>query len=407
MWNGSILDPGIIAGAGWFPGPPPDRDGLNAPSGLGSRLMNIPEPTPRLFEPLDLRGARLPNRIVVSPMCMYSAVEGNASAWHHVHLGGLAASGAGLVLAEATAVEARGRITPECLGLWNDDHARSLARVVATVREVAPKSVLGIQLAHAGRKASHARPWSSPRGYVAKEKGGWPTVGASANSYENIAPPAEALDQEGLDTIRIAFVEAARRAVSIGFDVIEMHAAHGYLLSSFLSPLSNHRTDSYGGSLENRMRFPLEVFDAMRDAIDALNDEIPLLVRFSGTDWRDDLDGWSTQDSVAFACELESRGCDGVDVSTGGNAKADIPGGPGFQVPFAAAVKRGVDSMPVIAVGELDDPQLAEDTLARGDADAIAIGRGMLRNPRWAWDAAEALGGRLEYVDQYAWCVGK
>ena len=366
--------------------------------------MSNPESTPRLFEPLNLRAVRLPNRIVVSPMCMYSAVAGNASAWHHVHLGSLAASGAGLVLAEATAVEARGRITPECLGLWNDDHARALARVVETVREVAPRSILGIQLGHAGRKASHARPWSTPRGYVAKEVGGWPTVGASADSYENIAPPAEALDQEGLDTIRTAFADAARRAVSVGFDVVEMHAAHGYLLSSFLSPISNHRTDSYGGSLENRMRFPLEVFDAMRDA---MADEVPLLVRFSGTDWRDDLDGWSTDDSVAFARELEARDCDGVDVSSGGNAKAEIPVAPGFQVPFAAAVKRGVESMPVIAVGELDDPKLAEDVLARGDADAIAIGRGMLRNPRWAWDAAKALGGQLEYVDQYAWCVGE
>ncbi|MDC0429342.1 NADH:flavin oxidoreductase/NADH oxidase [Phycisphaerales bacterium] len=366
--------------------------------------MSTSEPTPRLFEPLSLREVRLPNRIVVSPMCMYSAVDGTASSWHHVHLGSLAASGAGLVLAEATAVEARGRITPECLGLWNDDHARALARVVATVREVAPRSVLGIQLAHAGRKASHARPWSSPRGYVPPDAGGWSSVGASADSYENIAPPADALDQEGLDTVRTAFADAARRAASIGFDVVEMHAAHGYLLSSFLSPLSNHRTDAYGGSLENRMRYPLEVFDAMRAAMPA---EVPLLVRFSGTDWRDDLGGWSTEDSVAFARELEARGCDGVDVSTGGNAKAEIPAGPGFQVPFAAAVKRGVESMPVIAVGELDDPKLAEEVLERGDADAIAIGRGMLRNPRWAWDAAETLGGRADYVDQYAWCVGK
>jgi 2,4-dienoyl-CoA reductase-like NADH-dependent reductase (Old Yellow Enzyme family) len=365
--------------------------------------MTTSDLAPHLFQPLALRGLTLRNRIVVSPMCMYSAIDGVATAWHHVHLGSLACSGAGLVIAEATAVEARGRITPNCLGLWNDDCERALARVVATIREVAPKAAIGIQLGHAGRKASHAHPWAPARGYVAPDDGGWTTVGASANSYENVAPPAEELTLDDLAEVRDAFAMAARRAARIGFDLVEMHAAHGYLLSSFLSSISNHRTDAYGGSLENRMRFPLECFDAMRAA---MPDEVPLIVRFSGTDWRDDLGGWSTDDSVAFARELEARGCDAVDVSTGGNAKADIPVGPGFQVPYAAAVKRGVESMPVIAVGELHDPVLAEKVIANGDADAIAIGKEFLRDPRWPWRAAKALGGKVDVVDQLAWCVG-
>ncbi|MEE2895892.1 MAG: NADH:flavin oxidoreductase/NADH oxidase [Planctomycetota bacterium] len=358
---------------------------------------------PRLFEPLQLRDVRMPNRIVVSPMCMYSSEDGVASAWQHVHLGSLACSGAGRVITEATAVEARGRITPNCLGLWDDACETALASVVETVKSVAPRSVLGIQLAHAGRKASHARPWAATRGYVPPEKGGWTSVGASGNSYEDIAPHAHSMDRSDLDEVRTAFATAARRSARIGFDLVEMHAAHGYLLSSFLSPLSNERTDEYGGSLENRMRFPLECFDAMRAA---MPDGLPLIVRFSGTDWRDDLGGWSTDDSIAFARALEARGCDAVDVSTGGNAKAEIPVAPGFQVPYASAVKHAVDGMPVIAVGELGDPLLAEDVLERGDADAIAIGKEFLRDPRWPWRAAKALGGEVDYVDQYAWCVG-
>ncbi|MDB4632916.1 oxidoreductase, partial [bacterium] len=234
--------------------------------------MNAQNTGPRLFQPLDLRRIHLRNRIVVSPMCMYSATDGVASAWQHVHLGSLACSGAGLVITEATAVEPRGRITPNCLGLWDDACESALARVVETVKAVAPASALGVQLAHAGRKASHARPWSPKRGYVEPKDGGWESVGASANSYENIAPPAHAMDMSDLDAMRDAFGAAAGRAARIGFDLVEMHAAHGYLLSSFLSPLSNERTDAYGGSLENRMRFPLECFDAMRAA---MPDDLP------------------------------------------------------------------------------------------------------------------------------------
>ncbi len=301
---------------------------------------------------------------------------------------------------EATAVEPRGRITPECLGLWGDAQEEALAKVISDIREIS-STPIGIQLAHAGRKASHLRPWSG-RGYVGPDEGGWRAFGPSANSYEGIAPSAQALNHEDLDVVREAFVDATMRAARIGFDVVELHAAHGYLLSSFLSPLSNERTDQYGGSLENRMRYPLEVFEAMRKVWPT---EKPLGVRWSGTDWRDDLDGWSVEDSQVFAVALADRGCDFADISSGGNAAAEIPSAPGFQVPFAAAVK-AASGMPTIAVGDLGDPELAEDILKRGDADAVAIGREFLKDPRWPWRAAKQLGGHIDYVPQYAWCVG-
>ncbi len=357
--------------------------------------------TPLLFNPLSLRNVTLPNRIVVSPMCMYSAIDGCATSWHHIHLGSLACSGCGLILLEATAVEPRGRITPECLGLWGDAQEEALSKVITSIREISSVPI-GIQLAHAGRKASHRRPWSG-RGYVGPDEGGWRAFGPSANSYEGIAPPAEALDENELELVRDAFVEATVRSSRIGFDVVELHAAHGYLLSSFLSPISNERTDNYGGSLENRMRFPLEVFAAMRAVWPK---EKPLGVRWSGTDWRDDLHGWSVKDSQAFAVALAGQGCDFADISSGGNAAADIPSTPGFQVPFASAVKRA-SGMATMAVGDLGDPELAEDILQRGDADAIAIGREFLKDPRWPWRAAKQLGGSIDYVPQYAWCVGE
>ncbi|MCH2162486.1 MAG: NADH:flavin oxidoreductase/NADH oxidase, partial [Phycisphaerales bacterium] len=354
----------------------------------------------RLFQPLALRGVELPNRIVVSPMCMYSAIDGCATAWHHVHLGSLACSGCGLVIIEATAVEARGRITPDCLGLWGDSQERALARVLATVREISPTPI-AIQLAHAGRKASHRRPWSG-RGHIDAEQGGWQAAGPSSNSYEGNAPPAAAMDKDDLREVRLAFVEATNRAARIGVDALELHSAHGYLLSSFLSPLANERTDEYGGSLANRMRYPLEIFEAMREA---WPEEKPLGVRFSGTDWADDRGGWTVQDTETFAAALADRGCDFLDVSSGGNVAAEIESGPGFQVPFAAAAKKA-SGLPTIAVGELDDPELAEAILQRGEADAIAIARGFIRNPRWPWLAAQKLDGMALYPPQYAWCVG-
>jgi len=360
-------------------------------------------PTPRLFEPIALRALTLPNRIVVAPMCQYEAIEGDATAWHHVHLGSLACGSPGLLLLEATAVEARGRITPGCLGLWNDANEAALAKVLETVRAVAPDTPIGIQLAHAGIKASRFRPFKAPRrGYVTPEEGGWAPVGLSAIPSGGDGPVATELDERGLAEVRDAFAEAAGRAVRLGFDLVELHSAHGYLLSSALSGLTNRRTDRYGGSLENRMRFPLEVFDAMRQA---MPDEMPLGVRFSGTDWADDRGGWTIEDSVAYAAALEDRGCDYAHLSSGGNASGvSIDVHPGFQVPLAAAVKRGTGIV-TIAVGELQDPHLAEKVLADGDADLVAIGKGMLRDPRWPWHAAQTLGHAFEVVPNYRWCV--
>ena len=356
-----------------------------------------------LFEPITLRSQTLSNRIVVAPMCQYEAIDGDATAWHHVHLGALACGSPGLLLLEATAVEARGRITPHCLGLWNDSNEAALAKVLETLRAVAPDTKVGIQLAHAGMKASRFRPFKAPRrGYVTPEEGGWAPVGMSAIPSGGDGPVAIELDEAGLAEVREAFTTAARRAARLGFDLVELHAAHGYLLSSALSPLTNRRTDRYGGSLEHRMRFPLEVFDAMRAA---MPDAMPLGVRFSGTYWADEQGGWTVEDSVAFARELASRGCDYAHLSSGGNASGvSIEAKPGFQVPLAAAVKRAT-GIATIAVGELQDPQLAEKVLADGDADLIAIGKGMLRDPHWPWHAAEALGHGFEVIPNYRWCV--
>jgi 2,4-dienoyl-CoA reductase-like NADH-dependent reductase (Old Yellow Enzyme family) len=359
--------------------------------------------TPRLFTSLSLRSLTLPNRIVVAPMCQYEAIDGDATAWHHVHLGSLACGSPGLLLLEATAVDPRGRITPGCLGLWSDSNEAALVKVLETIRRVAPATPVGIQLAHAGMKASRFRPFDAPRrGYVTPAEGGWQPVGMSAIPSGGDGPVAEALDDRGLAAIRDAFAAAAGRAARIGFDLVELHSAHGYLLSSSLSPLTNHRTDRYGGSRENRMRFALETFEAMRAAMPAA---MPLGVRFSGTDWADEQGGWTAEDSVAYAAELKARGCDYAHLSSGGNASGvSIEATPGFQVPLAAAVKRGTGIV-TIAVGELQDPHLAEKVLADGDADLVAIGKGMLRDPRWPWHAAEALGHPFEVIPNYRWCV--
>lgn len=336
-------------------------------------------------------------------MCQYEAIEGDATAWHHVHLGALACGGPGLLLLEATAVEPRGRITPHCLGLWSDSNEAALARVLETIRAVAPGTPVGIQLAHAGMKASRFRPFKAPRrGYVTPEEGGWTPVGVSAIPSGGDGPVAIGLDERGLAEVRDAFAAAAARAARLGFDLVELHAAHGYLLSSSLSPLTNHRTDQYGGSRGNRMRLALETFDAMRSA---LPDSMPLGVRFSGTDWADEQGGWTVEDSVAFGQALHDRGCDYAHLSSGGNASGvSIEVKPGFQVPLAAAVRRG-SGIVTIAVGELQDPHLAERVLADGDADLVAIGKGMLRDPHWPWHAAEALGHPLEVIPNYRWCV--
>ena len=346
-----------------------------------------------LFSPLQLRSVTLPNRVVISPMCQYSAVNGNATDWHILHLGQYAVSGAGLFILEATAVEPAGRITPQCLGLWNDENEAALKRVLDIVRPFASMP-LGIQLGHAGRKASVRRPGLG-RGSLSPEEGAWQTVGPGALPYGPDWPVPQRLDETGMQRVIQAFVQAAQRAERLGLDLIEIHAAHGYLLSSFLSPLANDRADQYGGSIQNRMRFPLEVFDAVRAV---WPDHKPLGVRFNGQDWNDA--GLVLEDGIAFARELKQRGCDYVDISSGGNAPSRIPLRPGYQVPLATGIKQAV-GIPTMCVGLIRDPHHAAAIIAGNDADMVGIGRGMLNDPRWVWHAAEALQVPLEVPHQY------
>lgn len=349
--------------------------------------------TSALFQPLALRQLVLPNRIVVSPMCQYSAVDGCAGDWHMLHLGTYAVSGAGLLMIEATAVEPAGRITAECLGLWSDANEHALRRVLEFVRPFAGMPI-GLQLGHAGRKASVRKPGDG-RGNLPRAQGGWQTVGPTARAFGPGWEPPVALDRAGMQRIADAFAAATRRVDRLGIELLELHAAHGYLLSSFLSPLGNLRTDAWGGDRAGRMRFPLEVFEAVRAAWPAHK---PLGVRFNGTDWLEA--GVTTDDAVAFAGALQARGCDFVDVSSGGSARAEIPLGPGYQVPYAAAVRQAT-GMTTMAVGLIRDALHAERIVAEGSADLVALGRGFLHNPRWAWHAAEALGAEVRVPHQY------
>ncbi|MGE0314186.1 MAG: NADH:flavin oxidoreductase/NADH oxidase [Lautropia sp.] len=347
-----------------------------------------------LFSPFSMRALTLSNRIVVSPMCQYSAVDGCATDWHLLHLGQLALSGAGLLIIEATAVEARGRISRECLGLYSDDGEAALGRVLRIIRGQSTIPI-GIQLSHAGRKGSQLKP-ADGRGSIPEHLGGWRTVAPSALPFIPEWQTPDALDRAGMESIVEAFVQATVRCARLGLDMIEIHAAHGYLLSSFLSPIANRREDQWGGSRENRMRFPLEVFSAMRGAWPA---DRPMGVRCNGTDW--DEQGLTPDDAVALARELRALGCDYVDASSGGNSIARIPLGPGYQVPFAKKI-RGEAGIPTMAVGQIRDPHHAEAILADGDADLIALGRGMLNDPRWPWHAAEDLGLRMQVPAPYA-----
>ncbi|MGI4848008.1 MAG: NADH:flavin oxidoreductase/NADH oxidase [Janthinobacterium lividum] len=339
-----------------------------------------------LFSPFKLGSLQLENRIVISPMCQYSAEQGKTTPWHLIHLGHLALSGAALMFLEAAAVEAHGRITYGDLGLWDDVTEAALAATLADVRRYSAMPI-GIQLAHAGRKASSAKPWEGGLAIAADAVNGWPTIGASALPFhEGDAPPAAA-SIEDIASITAAFAEAARRAERLGLDAIEVHAAHGYLLHQFLSPLSNQRGDRYGGTLENRMRLTLEVFDAVRAAFPAGK---PVGVRISASDWVEG--GWDLEQSLVLAQALQARGCSFIDVSSGGlSTRQQIPTLPGYQVPFAEAIKKAV-AMPVIAVGLITEAQQAEDILAEGRADLVALARGMLNDPRWPWHAAHALG---------------
>jgi 2,4-dienoyl-CoA reductase-like NADH-dependent reductase (Old Yellow Enzyme family) len=352
---------------------------------------------PHLFSPLELGPVTLANRIAVSPMCQYSADDGTASDWHLQHLMQLGMSGAGLVTVEATGVERAGRITHGCLGLYSDDNEAAIARVLAAARRVAPPgTAFGIQLAHAGRKASSHVPWQGGKPLTAGENA-WATVAPSAIPFTEGGPPPEALDAAGMERVTAAFRQAAQRAVRLGFEAIELHNAHGYLLHSFISPLCNKRTDSYGGSLENRMRYPLEVARAVREVVPRT---VALGARITGTDWADG--GLGADEAVAHAAALKAAGFDYVCVSGGGAvAQMKIALGPGYQVPFAARVKAETGIV-TRAVGLIVEPAQAEAIVASGRADFIAMARAFLDNPRWVWHAADRLGARPAYPPQYA-----
>ncbi len=349
--------------------------------------------TSKLFTPYPLRGLTLKNRMVISPMCQYSAVDGNAGDWHTIHIGSLLTSGAGLFILEATAVEARGRITADCLGLWSDENAHALHAVLKAVRKYSSMPV-GVQLCHAGRKASSHKPFVG-RGPLQADEGAWPVIGPSPVPFAEGWQTPQAMNREDMDTVIAAFVAAAKRADQIGIDLIELHAAHGYLMSSFLSPLANHRDDEYGGSLENRMRFPLEIFDAVRKVWPA---EKPLGVRCNGTDWHEE--GIHVDDAVAFARALQQHGCDFIDVSSGGNTYTKVPIGPGYQVPYAERVKQEV-GIATIAVGLINTAVQAESIVTENKADLVAVGRAVLNNPHWPWQVAEELDGSVEVPWQY------
>lgn len=351
--------------------------------------------TNHLFTPLTLRGVTFRNRIGVSPMCMYSSTDGFINDWHLVHLGSRAVGGAGLVFTEATAVEERGRITPQDLGIYREDHIAGLARVTEIIKSHG--AVPGIQLAHAGRKASTARPWE---GGEPLTQGAWTPVGPSGLAFAPGHAVPEALSRSAIDTVVDAFVTGARRAVEAGFAAAEIHGAHGYLLHEFLSPLSNTRTDDYGGSFENRVRLLLRVVDGVRSV---WPQDCPVFVRLSTTDWIEG--GWTVDDSVALASLLLAHGADAIDCSSGGNAPhAAIPVGPGFQTPMAQRI-RTESGIPTAAVGMITSPEQADHIIRTGQADMALLAREMLRDPYWPAHAASALGQKITPPAQYgrAW----
>ena len=350
-----------------------------------------------LFSPIRLRGLELANRIVVSPMCQYMADDGCATDWHLMHLGQFAMGAASLVMAEATAVSPEGRISHKCLGLYSDDCELQLKRVIDFCKAHGV-AAMGIQLAHAGRKAS-TRPPQEGGQSLGESEGAWQTVAPSARAYDQQWHVPSALDATGLAELKAQFVRAAERSVRVGFGLVELHAAHGYLLHQFLSPISNIREDAYGGTLENRMRFPLEVFAAVRAV---LPQDMPLGVRVSATDWVEG--GWTPDDAVAFSKALMEIGCDFVDVSSGGlDPRQQISIRPGYQVPFAARIKAetGIATM---AVGMITQADQAENIVAGGEADMVALARGIMDDPRWAWHAARELGAETAYSERYLRC---
>jgi 2,4-dienoyl-CoA reductase-like NADH-dependent reductase (Old Yellow Enzyme family) len=350
---------------------------------------------PVLFTPFRVRNLDLANRIVIAPMCQYSAVDGCMTDWHLIHLGHLALSGAALLTIEATAVVPEGRITWADVGLWNDETEAAMRRTLESVRRWS-EIPIAIQLAHAGRKASTEVPWAGGAQIPPGDPHGWQTEAPSPVPFADGEYPPVALDREGLRRVRDAFAASAVRAARLGIDAVQLHGAHGYLMHQFLSPLSNRRDDEYGGSLENRMRFPLEIYDAVREVFPA---DRAVTMRISATDWVEG--GWDIEQTIAFAEKLKARGCDAMHVSSGGLHPAQqIPVGPSYQVPLARAVKAAV-GIPVIAVGLISGFDQAEAIVATGDADLIALARTILYDPRWPWHAAAELGGRVRAPKQY------
>ncbi|WP_200551447.1 NADH:flavin oxidoreductase/NADH oxidase [Kosakonia sp. LAM2021] len=348
----------------------------------------------QLFTEVNIGDVALDNRIVIAPMCQYSAEEGKATAWHRIHLGNLALSGAGLLIIEATAVEPQGRISPQDLGLWDDETEQALRVVLDDIRQYSPVKI-GIQLGHAGRKASVSAPWLGGK-QLSPQEGGWQTISASALAHDPAERSPLEMTKQDLARVKQAFVDSALRAVALGIEVIEIHAAHGYLLHQFLSPLSNQRSDEYGGSLENRLRFTQEVFSAVREAVPA---SVAVGIRISATDWVEG--GWDLEQSVVLTKKIEAQGGAYVHVSSGGlSPLQSIKVTAGYQVPFAKALRQQTN-MPVIAVGLITEPQHAEEILQQGEADLIALARGALYDPRWPWHAAAALHGAVHIAPQY------
>lgn len=350
---------------------------------------------PHLFDPLTIREITLRNRIGVSPMCMYSYTDGMANDWLLAHLGALAVGGAGLVISEATAVEARGRISPDDLGIWSDEHIAPLARVTRFLKQHG--AVAGVQLAHAGRKASTTRPWDGGQPLQPTDPRGWQVVGPSALPFSPAHQTPEELTLQGIQEIQAAFRAAAERALTAGFEWLELHGAHGYLIHSFYSPWSNRRSDGYGGSFDNRIRFFLETVRGVRAV---WPERLPFTVRISGTDWIGE-EGWTLEESVELARRLKAEGVDLVDCSSSGNTHhAHPPVGPGYQVPIAAAVRAGA-GIATAAVGLITTPQQAEEIIAADRADVVLLGRALLRDPHWPLHAARELDQPAPIPPQY------
>ena len=347
----------------------------------------------KLFEKLKLREIEFRNRIWVSPMCQYSSENGMPTDWHLVHLGSRAVGGAGLVIMEATAVSPEGRISPADAGIWSDAHAEAYERITRFIKSQG--AVAGIQLAHAGRKASTAEPWNGGK-KVDEKDGGWEVIGPSAIAFADTYPNPREMTKTDFEKVKNDFVAAVGRSLTAGFEVIEIHAAHGYLLQEFLSPLSNHRTDEYGGSLENRMRFPLEIAKEVRAAVP---ENLPVFVRISATDWADG--GWDLEQSIEFCRQLKTLGIDLIDVSSGGNVhRPTIPVAPNFQVPFAKEIRAQV-GIPTGAVGLITEPKQAEEIINKGEADVVLIAREFLRDPYFPFRAAQELDAQIEIPKQY------